>query len=137
MTTEKTKTGYDTEMMKTIERFAMSVDAEWISFHRNHTCCPTCGHRELEEEEEDNYVFYTLQTEHRLSEGAREIYLQHSLVEEGRAAVLKMAAYCPTTLHWSGDSSDTIYLTCDEALMKAHMKSDSERQERKKAEAAA
>jgi len=50
-----------------------------IKTKRNYTCCPSCGHAELQEETDGDYVFYHNQEHQSLMEGQMLVHLQHKI----------------------------------------------------------
>lgn len=100
-------------------------------FHRDYTCCQSCGHTDAEaeakqmiEDEEDysycNYVFYHSQDTEELNNGAKYIYLKHNLDKESKVKMLELIKEWGDYIYWTGDDHNAIYVTCDPDLMACH-----------------
>ena len=120
---------YDEEMEEVIEKVAETFELMGVKFHKDHSCCNTCGHAEAEGE---NYVFYHSQDTDRLRRGDRSVHLAFSFTDEMKPKVLEMIAVHKEWLHWAGHDHTKIFLTCDADEMATHIKEDAERQVRMK-----
>jgi hypothetical protein len=126
---------YDSEMADLIEAAEEAFGEIGVAFYRDWSCCNTCGHSEAEAEaeteaEKKNYVFYHGQDNDRLRKGDREVDLAFNFDEETKVKVLELIATMKNQLHWAGEDHTRMFLTCDDALMAKHIKSDAERQVR-------
>ena len=120
---------YDADMEEVIEKVAETFELIGVKFYRDWSCCNTCGHSEATDK---NYVFYHGQDNDRLRKGAREVDLAFNFDDETKAKVWEMIKVHSDWLHWSGEKHTRMFLTCDDALMAKHIKSDAERQVRMK-----
>lgn len=118
---------YDAEMTACIEWAEEAFGEIGVDFHKDHSCCNTCGHAELAG---NNYVFYHGQNTDDLRKGAREVHLAFSFCEATKPKVIELIEKqtCDAIrLHWSGKDDTKIYLTCDVELMAEHIKEIAER----------
>lgn len=125
-------TAYDEEMEKVIEWAEEAFKEIGVDFHKDHSCCNTCGHAELSG---NNYVFYHAQDTERLRKGDRSVNLAFSFCEATKPKVIELIekqTYDAIRLHWSGEDHTKIFLTCDDDEMAAHIKAEEKRQERMK-----
>jgi hypothetical protein len=129
---------YDEKMTEVIDEVVVLFKEIGVEFHKDWSCCNTCGHAEAQS---TNYVFYHAQDNERLRKGERSVHLAHRFDEETKQKVLEMIEKqtCDDIkLHWSGDDGTRIFLTCDDDEMAKHIKEITDRDvrlaEKKKAE---
>jgi hypothetical protein len=95
-------------MIKSFFRACRNVG---IRCEKNWTCCGTCGHDDMEDAGEKNYIFYNWQEAARIKKGSQVVHLQHHFTPEVKERVLALISN-RKRVEWNGDDTISIVLTC-------------------------
>lgn len=75
---------------------------------KNWTCCASCGHSEIADEWDGDYVFYHLQETQNLRDGDNVVSLKHSISDKNRQKVIDILKKYGSD--WAGDNERSMDL---------------------------